>query len=97
MGVLWVCCVVAARGREWPPNGHWGWPGTWVKRSYACGLDVSWVGCGGGCAERCRGARSMWTTEDHSGTTTAGTIYDGWDYDGWDYRAGKLQYRWYAR
>ena len=38
-----MCCVVAARGREWPPNGHWGWPGTWVKRSYACGLDVSWV------------------------------------------------------
>ena len=39
-------------------------------------------GCGGGvdeggCAERCRGARSMWTTEDHSGTTTAGTAMAG--------------------
>lgn len=39
--VVWACGVVAASAREWPPSGHWGWPGTWVKRSYACGLDVS--------------------------------------------------------
>ncbi len=34
---------------------------------------------------------------DCDGWDYDGRDYDGWDYDGWDYRAGKLQYRWYAR